>query len=70
MKLDRKQWYNDLKREVAMTLSRCLFGDISHPFGKRRHLSTHDKQQISGIMRELDETFKQHGVDWKLTEAE
>lgn len=62
--MGKEQWYNDLKREVAMTLSKCLFGK-----GRRQHLLAQDKRRLGDIMRELDETFKQHGVDWKLTEG-
>jgi len=58
-----KQAYNALKREVAMTLTKCLFGDRRKP-----HLKKENKKTINELMRELDKTFKEHGVDWKLTE--
>ena len=53
--------YSDFKREVASTLSKVLLGKT-----KRRHLRPEDKQRIDALMRELDKTFKDYGVDWKL----
>lgn len=61
MDIDPKQFYNDMKREVALTLSNCLFGR------KQKNLRADEKQKLSQIMRKLDEAFKEHGVDWKLT---
>jgi len=60
----KKEDYNNLKREVACTLYKVLFGKT-----KRKHLRAEHKQQIDALMRELDKTFKEHGVDWKLREA-
>jgi len=62
-KLRKKQFYNEFKRDVALTLCKSLLGKE-----RRRHLSAQDKQRIGAVMRELDNTFKEHGIDWKLTE--
>jgi len=53
--------YTDLKREVAYTLSKVLFG-------RTKHLSKKQEKDLGDLMRELDKTFKQNGVDWKLNE--
>jgi len=58
-----KNYYNSLKREVASALSLCLFGTR-----RRKQLKAQDKEQLNELMRELDKTFKMHGVDWKLNE--
>jgi len=64
MKIDKKQFYNDLKREVAYTLAKVLFGRKSDS----QHLRAEHKRLLYSLMKELDKTFREHGVDWRLTE--
>lgn len=59
----RNESYVSLKREVAWILCKCFFGKT-----KRKQMSAEAKERLSNIMRDLDKTFREHGLDWKLNE--
>jgi len=56
--------YADLKREVACTLGRVLFG-----MSRYENLKKEQRRKLDDLMRELDSTFKEHGLDWQLDTA-